>query len=78
MELKKRYLLTAGDGYYPCSGTRDWIACYETQEEAEAQVTRTDDGSFRVAGYASTFDWYHVIDLASWVGAEHEYDERTF
>lgn len=78
MELKKRYLLTAGDNYYPCSGTRDWIACYETEEEARAQVIDNGHGSYGIVGYASTFDWYEIIDLASWVGAEHEYDERTF
>jgi hypothetical protein len=36
--MKKPYLLTAGDGYYPTSGTGDWIGCYETAEEALEQV----------------------------------------
>jgi hypothetical protein len=31
----KPYLLIAGDNYYPCSKTGDWIECYETKEEAK-------------------------------------------
>lgn len=36
--MKKPFLLIAGEGYYPSSGTGDWIGCYETQKEAEEQV----------------------------------------
>jgi hypothetical protein len=36
--MKKPFLLIAGDCYYPDAGTGDWIACYETSEEAENQV----------------------------------------
>jgi hypothetical protein len=70
MELKKRYLLTAGDNYYPESGTGDWKGCFETFEEAKAQVSNAGPARYKVAGYTSTFDWYQIIDLATWVGAE--------
>jgi hypothetical protein len=36
--MKKPYLLIAGDCYYPSSDTGDWIGCFETYEEAKAQV----------------------------------------
>lgn len=36
--MKKPFLLIAGDGYYPSSGTGDWIDCFETCEEAKEQV----------------------------------------
>lgn len=35
----KYYLLIAGDNYYPQYSTMDWVGCFETREEAEAQVT---------------------------------------
>lgn len=36
--MKKPYLLIAGSGYYPESGTGDWVNCFETYEEARSQV----------------------------------------
>jgi hypothetical protein len=36
--MKKPFLLIAGDGYYPSSGTGDWIDCFGTYEEAKEQV----------------------------------------
>ena len=39
----KFFLLTAGDNYYPRRGTGDWIATFETLEEAEAVVTEVTD-----------------------------------
>ena len=36
--MRKPFLLTAGDHYYPSSGTGDWIGCYETEKEALEQV----------------------------------------
>ena len=38
IKMKRPYLLIAGDNYYPSGGTDDWIDCYETLEEAKAQV----------------------------------------
>jgi hypothetical protein len=36
--MQKPFLLIAGAGYYPESGTGDWIGCYETEKEALEQV----------------------------------------
>ena len=36
--MRKPFLLTAGDHYYPSSGTGDWIECYETEKEALEQI----------------------------------------
>jgi len=38
--MRRPYLLIAGHGYYPQDGTKDWIGCYETKEEAESLMTR--------------------------------------
>jgi hypothetical protein len=34
----KKFLLIAGDGYYPSSGTGDWVGCFSSYEEAESKV----------------------------------------
>jgi hypothetical protein len=36
----KPFLLIANDNFYPRHGTRDWVGCFETREEAQAQVTK--------------------------------------
>lgn len=64
----KFFILTAGDNYYPRSGTRDWIASFETIEEAEAAVTETTqsgDDCYLIGG--TIYDWYEIIDLRKWV-----------
>ena len=58
----KTYLLIAGYNYYPDRGTGDWIACYNTKEEAtevmNAMKNADDD-------YCA--DWYEIIDLKKWM-----------
>lgn len=70
--MPKYFLLTAGDQYYPCSGNGDWIDFFETEEQAESEVTREeyeipcdyDDihkMTYTIRG--RTYDWYYIIDL---------------
>lgn len=47
----KRFLLFAGDNYYPCGGTYDLIGDFDTQEEAEAAT--------------GVCDWAHILDTAT-------------
>lgn len=54
----KRFLLIAGDNYYPRSGTREWIGCFETEEEAEKAYREC----------YTYCDWYQIIDLGDWIG----------
>jgi hypothetical protein len=54
--VKKYFLLTAGERYYPCSGDSDWKQTYETYAEAEA------------AAKTKNYDWYRIIDLRDWIG----------
>ena len=78
----KRFLLTAGDHYYPEAVTGDWIACFTTEAEAEATVTRTEvfhtyksgprkgqkfSNGFNISINGRTYDWYEIIDLSSWI-----------
>ena len=55
----KPYLLVAGYRYYPSSHTDDWIACYETKEQAEKrwnELTQNYD-----------YDWHEIVDLMKWI-----------
>lgn len=48
----KRYLLFAGESYYPVGGWKDFVDSYDTIEEAVSYG--------RAAG-----DWWHVVDSAT-------------
>lgn len=50
----KRYLLFAGDTYYPSGGWSDFVKDYDTEEEADA------DG---LSKYGRDHQWYEVVDL---------------
>lgn len=54
--MKKPYLLIAGWDYYPSRGTGDWVACFETKEEAL---------QFEIKSY---YEWKKVVDLREWTG----------
>jgi len=58
----KPYLLIAGYQYYPSSGTGDWIACFETYEEAEAKWEKLKDEKY------SLYEWHEIVDLREWIG----------
>ncbi len=49
----KRYLLFAGDTYYPSGGWQDFIGSFDTKEGADAQ------GRIELS---NGHNWYHVID----------------
>ena len=56
----KTYLLTAGYNYYPASGTGDWIACYDTIEEATDKMNALENADY-------SYDWYEIVDLKEWM-----------
>lgn len=61
----KYFLLIAGQTYYPERGSSNWIATYETMEEAEAQVTKITNHLFKING--EDYGWYNVVDLQPWI-----------
>lgn len=78
----KKYLLIAGDNYYPQGGTEDWKGCYSTYEEAKARITIEETPIFFMQGkrkgqvkeiqkrtYLDGYhiDWYDIIDLEEWM-----------
>lgn len=78
----KRYLLIAGDHYYPQSRTDDWVGCFATREEAEAKVVKTQKHELYTRGprknqVKSTTEyysvdgnecgWYEIVDLMEWM-----------
>lgn len=68
--MEKPYLLIAGWNYYPQAGTDDWIACFETYEEAESRVikinTLSDEDNMTLKVNNESYDWYKIIDLREW------------
>lgn len=67
----KPYLLIGGDHYYPSSGTKDWIKCFETKEEAESFITHYDAGLCKhKLQDGSVVDWYVIVDLKKWTEAD--------
>jgi len=67
----KPFLLIAGSTYYPSQDTGDWIGCFSTREEAEAQVLRWPrpfrELQVQHPRYGETgVDWYEIVDLRGW------------
>ena len=56
--MKKRFLLIAGENYYPSEGTGDWIGCFETEEEAKDHMNLLSVGN--------RYDWHEIVDLLDW------------
>lgn len=69
----KKFLLLAGQDYYPGAGTDNWIGCYDTYEEAEAQiiVKTTKYVDREIQNYylseSESVDWYEIVDLEEWM-----------
>ena len=65
----KPFLLMAGHKYYPLSETKDWIGCYGTRSEAEAQVFHNRDlsgwGEYTING--EDYEWYCIVNLIEWM-----------
>lgn len=57
----KRFLLFAGDSYYPC-GLEDFIGAYDTADEAHElgeKITNKHGGPYE----PGKLDWYEILDL---------------
>ena len=50
----KRFLLFAGDNYYPTGGWRDFYSAHDTLDDAVLE-----------AANLQAIDWWHVIDSTS-------------
>ena len=84
----KRFLLTAGDSYYPQSGDMDWVGIFETREEAEALISTKQEHEYFSRGprkgqikqsrtitsiHGKKVDWYEIIDLENWLPYGYSY-----
>lgn len=70
----KYYLLIAGDNYYPQIGSGNWIATFETMEEALAEIHsegEVDYGPYEIRN--KIYDWAIVINLLDWINEDNEY-----
>jgi hypothetical protein len=57
----KRYMLFAGDDYYPAGGWDDFIGSFDSVEDAMASFPR------------DRYDWWHIVDAT--IGQEVSIDE---
>lgn len=67
--IMKRYLLFAGDTYYPAGGLGDLIDKFDTVEEARQDALKAryfEDGSG-----TWYFDWYQIVDANTLTIVEH-------
>ena len=77
----KRFLLTAGDNYYPQYGDEDWVGMFDTREDAEKLIRTEQEHDYYLRGprkgqvkgtrhiyYVNgrRVDWYDIIDLENW------------
>ena len=64
----KYFLLIAGSNYYPEGGSRDWIGTFETKEEAQSQITKTNKFySPYLIKDRGGYGWYEIVDLREWI-----------
>jgi aminoglycoside phosphotransferase (APT) family kinase protein len=56
----KRYILFAGEYYYPGGGWTDFVGSFATVEEAVA------DYKARETADPYRWDWYQVLDMETW------------
>jgi|15BtaG_2_1085339.scaffolds.fasta_scaffold00005_29 hypothetical protein len=74
----KYFLLIAGENYYPDIGTEDWIATFETKEEAEDEIKIEMSPSTNEWYYGKHlirgchYDWYEIVDLRKWINEDGE------
>lgn len=59
-----RFLLFAGDTYYPSVGWRDLEGNFETVEQAEGAAEELDK------------DWWHIVDMESGESVKNNYDRE--
>jgi hypothetical protein len=64
-DMVKRYLLFAGDNYYPSGGWHDSVKGYD------------DIDSARKAGRETAGEWWHVVDLELGAIVAGDYEDRA-
>jgi len=45
-----RYLLIAGNCYYPQSGSSDWVSTFDSRENCESQILRETNNEYFTKG----------------------------
>jgi len=56
-------IMLGGEYYYPSSHTDDWIACFETKQQAEEYLKTAE----------RNYDWHEIVDLREWIGVTDEF-----
>lgn len=62
----KRFLLFAGEAFYPLAGWNSFIDSFENLEDAISSVAEYPEGEYifyRIS--EDTHDWFEIVDLAT-------------
>ena len=62
MVTYKKYLLFAGERYYPLGGANDFVGYFKTIEVAETFALTLHNKSYLLNDYEHMIDWYHIVD----------------
>jgi hypothetical protein len=65
----KKFLLIAGDNYYPSMGTGNWIYTFASYEEAKQQVSEIEPYRNRIRYRIGNreYDWFEIVNLDDWI-----------
>lgn len=66
----KRFLLIAGDSYYPEAANGDWVGFFDSYDEAASTISEETDEDFNCSRFRITHknvikyaDWWEIVDL---------------
>lgn len=76
--MKKRFLLIAGDDYFPSTSIAEgaWIDFFDTREEAENCVEYSTETRYRItlpSGHYTFVNWHRIIDIEEWEDKRYDY-----
>ena len=63
----ERFLLFAGDEYYPAGGWDDFRGSFKTVEEAEKKADKPTDREWA----NNSYDWWHIVDSTTGKSVKH-------
>lgn len=61
----KRFLVFAGDAYYPSGGWKDFKGDHDTIEQARTFCDQPEEWGADDFKYGSTCAWVHIVDTLS-------------
>ena len=61
--MLKRFLLFAGEDYYPLAGWNTFIDSYNSLDDAMSGIVKVEDRQYTINGIEGEYEWYEIVDL---------------